>query len=69
MDATGTSHRITGLTNDTEYEVEVRAWNGIPPGGPWSGAATGTPEALKSVTLSAAGQVNEDDGRSPSPPG
>ena len=62
VDATGTSHRITGLTNDTEYEVEVRAWNGIPPGGAWSGAATGTPEALKSVTLDAAGQVNEDDG-------
>ena len=62
VDATGTSHRITGLTNDTEYEVEVRAWNGIPPGGPWSGAATGTPKALKSITLSAAGQVNEDDG-------
>ena len=62
VDATGTSHRITGLTNDTEYEVDVRAWNGIRPGGAWSGAATGTPEALKSITLSAAGLVNEDDG-------
>ena len=39
---TNISHTITGLTNGREYEVEVRALNGIDPGSDWS-AAQGTP--------------------------
>ena len=36
-----TGHAITGLASGTAYEVEVRALNGIDPGGAWSAAAEG----------------------------
>ena len=64
VDVSGTSHRITGLTNDTAYEVQIRAWNGVLPGSEWSASATGTPEALSRVTLSGGGAtvVNENHG-------
>ena len=43
--STATTATITGLTNDTEYEVQVRAQN--PNGeGVWSPTATGTPVTL-----------------------
>ena len=40
--ATGTTHDATGLSAATEYEVQVRALNGINPGSAWSDAASGT---------------------------
>ena len=46
VDAPARSHRITGLTNDTAYDVRVRALNTAAPsgfGGPWSEVATATP--------------------------
>ena len=52
VDADSTStHAITSLTNDTTYEVEVRALNGINPGSAWSAAADGTPQS-SDATLS-----------------
>ena len=46
VDADSTSgHAITGLTNGTAYEVQVRAQNGINPGSAWSAAQSGTPAA------------------------
>ena len=49
-DSTATSATITGLTNGTEYEVQVRAENTVG-AGPWSSAATGRP-ILTAVTVS-----------------
>ena len=43
-----TSVSITGLTNGTEYEVQVRARNSVGPG-PWSPTARGTPMSSASV--------------------
>ncbi len=40
--ASATTHEITGLTNDTEYTVRVRAVNGAG-NGPWSTEASETP--------------------------
>ena len=42
--STATSATITGLTNGTTYEVQVRAGNSVGDG-PWSANATGTPVA------------------------
>ncbi len=36
-----TAHAISGLESNTAYEVELRALNGIDPGGAWSDAGTG----------------------------
>ena len=43
-----TSATVTGLTNRTAYEVQVRAGNSAGDG-PWSASATGTPEASASA--------------------
>ncbi len=57
---------ITGLTNDTAYEVQVRAQNGISPGGDWTEAVTGTPaepspgDEIWSATLTVS-QVDGDN--------
>ena len=40
------THQVTGLTNGTEYEFEVRAVYSPSGEGPWSNAATGTPYGL-----------------------
>ena len=40
--STATSATLTGLTNGTTYEVQVRAGNSVGDG-PWSASATGTP--------------------------
>ena len=53
-DSTATSATITGLTNGTEYEVQVRAEN-TNGAGLWSAAATGTPiVTAESLTYTAA---------------
>ena len=76
-DATG--HEITGLTNDTEYTVRVRAANDAGDG-PWSGEASETPIAgdttaptVSSATVSTDGATidivfDEDLGTSGSAP-
>ena len=46
--STATSVTITGLTNGTAYEVQVRAGNSVGDG-PWSASATGTPVASASA--------------------
>ena len=46
--STATSATITGLTNGTTYEVQVRAGNSVGDG-PWSASATGTPVASASA--------------------
>ena len=38
-------YTVSGLTESTEYDVQVRAVNSVGPG-PWSATATGTPEAV-----------------------
>ena len=48
VDSTAISATITGLTNDTSYQVQVRAENSSG-SGPWSDSATATPS---STTLS-----------------
>ena len=45
---TATTAVITGLTNGTSYEVQVRAGNSVGDGA-WSASATGTPVAAASV--------------------
>ena len=45
--STATRATITGLTNGTTYEVQVRAGNSVGDG-PWSASATGTPVAAPS---------------------
>ncbi len=59
---TSTSHTIMNLTNDTEYEVQVRAVNAIGTG-PWSTSATATlpdtPAAPTALTLTVGnGQIS-----------
>ncbi len=44
LTGTGTSTTITGLTNDTAYQVQVRATNSVGDSD-WSGSAESTPEA------------------------
>ena len=52
VDASGTSHMVSDLLDDTTYEVQVRALNGIDPGSAWSDAAQGTtPERVARVSL------------------
>ncbi len=46
--STSTTATITGLTNGTAYEVQVRAGNSAGDG-PWSASATGTPVAAASA--------------------
>ena len=46
--STSTTATITGLTNGTPYEVQVRAGNAVGDG-PWSAGATGTPVPSASV--------------------
>ena len=48
-DSTATTATIIGLTNGTEYEVQVRAQNAIGEG-PWSPTATGMPALTLSIT-------------------
>ena len=45
-----TSATLTGLTNGTTYEVQVRAGNSVGDG-PWSASATGTPVSIDRVAL------------------
>ena len=45
------SASISGLTNGTEYQVQIRAGNGRGDGA-WSDSSTGTPQELPVVTLS-----------------
>ena len=42
-DGSTTSYEITGLTNGTTYQVQVRAQDSDYEDGPWSSSATGTP--------------------------
>ena len=44
---TDSGHTITGLTNNTAYEIQVQALNGINPGSEWSDIVTGTPSTPK----------------------
>ena len=46
--STSTTATITGLTNGTAYEVQVRAGNSVGDGA-WSASATGTPVAAAAV--------------------
>ncbi len=46
--STSTTATITGLTNGTAYEVQVRAGNSVGDG-PWSASATGTPVGVASA--------------------
>ena len=46
--STATNATITGLTNGTAYEVQVRAGNSVGDG-PWSASASGTPVASASA--------------------
>ena len=46
-------HTITGLTNEVEYDVQVRAVNAVG-NGPWSASAIGTPAPGQDGTTNAA---------------
>ena len=62
-EGTGTTTTITGLANDTSYEVEVRAVNSEG-AGEWSEGATGTPAAAAAAPAAPlAPRVAAGDGR------
>ncbi len=47
---TGTNHVISGLTNGSSYEVQVRAVNASGESGAWSESASATPTAIPTTT-------------------
>ena len=59
--STSTTATITGLTNGTTYEVQVRAGNSAGDG-PWSPSATGTPEAANNDRAVLMDLYNATDG-------
>ncbi len=61
--STSTTATITGLTNGTSYEVQVRAGNSAGDG-PWSASATGTPvSAASPPSAPSAPTLEAGDGR------
>ena len=59
--ADATAHEITGLTNDTEYTVRVRAGNDAGDG-PWSAEASETPVAGDTTAPSVSSATVSSDG-------
>ena len=60
--STSTTATITGLTNGTTYEVQVRAGNSVGDGA-WSASATGTPVATAVPSAPSAPSLTAGDGQ------
>ena len=60
--STSTTATITGLTNGTAYEVQVRAGNSVGDGA-WSASATGTPVAAAVPSAPSAPSLTAGDGQ------